>query len=99
MTLKNQIESKRRRTKCRSCGYYRRVKKGHWNEPDWVSEAGVCLNPRFARCKHINTIIGEDDYYEPISYTVQAVVEHHNFLAGWRERSFRARHRLDNLEI
>lgn len=87
----NMLVMKRQRTKCRSCGFYRRVKKGHWQEPDWESGAGICTNPRAARCKYINTIIGEEDYYEPISYTKRAVIDHHHFIAGWRKRSFRAR--------
>lgn len=99
MTLEIQVQVKRRRTKCRSCGFYRRVKQGHWSKPDWESEAGKCVNPSFARCKYINTIIGEEDYYEPKSYTVQAVVDHHHFVAGWRGRSIRARLLSDNLEV
>lgn len=87
----NVLMVKRRRTKCRSCFFYRRVKKGLWNVPDLKSGAGICLNPRQARCKYINTIIGEEDYYEPMSYTKRAVVDHHNFIAGWRQRSFKAR--------
>ena len=56
---------KKRRTKCRSCKYYIRVKKGLWQEPDWVSKAGHCKNENFLFCKWAYNITGGRDLYEP----------------------------------
>ena len=91
---------KKQGTKCRSCGFYLRVKKGHWKEPDWKSKAAICSHPDFKRCKHINTIIGEKDYYKPnekyvVPYNIQVVNDHQQFIAGWRKRSFSARAQAD----
>lgn len=56
---------KKRRTKCRSCKYYRRVKKGRWEESDWESKAGHCTNENFLFCRWAYNITGGRDLYEP----------------------------------
>ena len=56
---------KKQRTKCRSCEFYRRVKKGHWHEPDWKSGAGQCVHPNFLFCPFARNITGGRSLYKP----------------------------------
>lgn len=62
---RNLLIVKKRRTKCRSCWYYKRVKKGYWHEADWKSGAGYCSHPDFLLCPFSQNITGTRNLYRP----------------------------------
>lgn len=53
--------------KCRSCRFYRRVRVGNWETPDYKTNQGRCIHPMFERCKYAHNLVERKSYYEPDS--------------------------------